>query len=267
MPGTPPSIAPSSIASASSRETAAARPWGVWATVGFSLAIALAGITAQSIAVVGVVVAEVIRFEKVPEAETIETSGLVLALATWFSAPVVVSGCVLVAWLRKSIRLTDYLAWRWPARKAALASVGALAVLIVTSDTLTLSLGRPIVPEVMLDFYKTAGFLPLLWAALIVFAPVAEEVLFRGFLFAGLERSRLGGWGAILITSLAWAVIHLQYDLYGMANIFVSGVLIGYIRWKTNSLPLCIALHALMNAISTVQTELVLLAAAWSPIS
>jgi hypothetical protein len=51
-----------------------------------------------------------------------------------------------------------------------------------------------------------------------------------------------------------WAAIHGQYDLYGMATIFALGVLLGTARVKTRSVLAPIALHALYNLISTVET-------------
>lgn len=107
----------------------------------------------------------------------------------------------------------------------------------------------------MLEVYGTAGnALPLLWLALIVAAPFSEEFLFRGFLFTGLKESRLGAYGTILITSLIWASIHAQYDLYGITTIFVAGIFLGFARLKTNSIWLCVLLHGLMNLIATLQT-------------
>ena len=62
-----------------------------------------------------------------------------------------------------------------------------------------------------------------------------------------------GGWGAILLTSTLWSVIHVQYDLYGVANIFAAGLLLGYARLKTNSILPTILMHALMNLAATIQ--------------
>jgi membrane protease YdiL (CAAX protease family) len=87
----------------------------------------------------------------------------------------------------------------------------------------------------------------------VVLAPLNEELFFRGFLFAGISRSRLGGAGAILLTALLWAVIHIQYDWYGVSNIFVIGLLLGYARWKTDSIVPPILMHGLMNLLTTIQ--------------
>ena len=36
---------------------------------------------------------------------------------------------------------------------------------------------------------------------------------FRGFLFKGLERTSLGGHGTVFLTSIIFAIIHVQYGL------------------------------------------------------
>ena len=90
--------------------------------------------------------------------------------------------------------------------------------------------------------------------AIVVAAPVSEETLFRGFFFAGVAHSRIGVPGAIILGSLIWALIHLQYDFYGMATIFFSGLLLGYVRFKTGSIYATMFLHGLMNLLATIET-------------
>jgi hypothetical protein len=67
----------------------------------------------------------------------------------------------------------------------------------------------------------------------------------------------VGVLGAIVVTSLAFAVIHLQYDWYGRATILAVGLFLGVVRWRTKSVALPILLHAVMNAVATVQTAVV----------
>ena len=131
-------------------------------------------------------------------------------------------------------------------------------LLIALSDALTVWLSRPIVPPFMVEAYRTAGFVPLFWLALIVAAPLAEETLFRGFLFEGIVRSRLGAIGTVILSSLTWALIHMQYELYGIATIFVSGLLLGYVRLKTGSLYATMFLHGLMNLVATIEVAVFL---------
>jgi hypothetical protein len=91
---------------------------------------------------------------------------------------------------------------------------------------------------------------------LVLVAPLSEELFFRGFLFAGVLHSPLGSWGAVGLTSLAWAATHLQYDLYGMATVFAGGLLLGYARLRTGSIVPGLLMHALMNLLATLQVAL-----------
>jgi len=80
-----------------------------------------------------------------------------------------------------------------------------------------------------------------------------EELLFRGFLFPGYARSRLGPWGAILLTSAGWAVMHVQYEAFYLVHIFLLGCAFGWLRWRSNSTLLTVILHAIVNAAALIQ--------------
>jgi len=192
--------------------------------------------------------------KQLPNGGDIQKSGLVLALATVFSSPIAVGLAILFAWLRKGIRIGDYLAWKWPGAKIAIQWCFAFMAFMAAGDSISIMIGRPLVPDVMVDLYQRAEFVWLLWLALIIFGPVAEEFIFRGFLFSGMRSSKLGGLGTVILTSAAWSVLHLQYDAYGMFCVFLSGLFLGYARLRTGSLLLCILMHSLMNLIATIET-------------
>src|SRR2546428_3053980 len=139
--------------------------------------------------------------------------------------PVVLGLTYLFARIRTGPHAAFYLGFRPIQGKTLFGWSMALLLLVVLSDALTVGLGRPIVPPFMVEAYQTAGFAPLFWLALIVAAPLAEESLFRGFLFEGMLHSRLGAPGAVALSALAWALVHFQYGLDGVATIFVSGLL------------------------------------------
>src|SRR5262249_2675623 len=81
-----------------------------------------------------------------------------------------------------------------------------------------------------------------------------EEAMFRGFLFRGWARSARGAFPAIVVISAIWAVIHVQYDWFGIAQIFCTGLLLGWVRWRSGSALLTLAMHGAMNAWATVET-------------
>ena len=95
------------------------------------------------------------------------------------------------------------------------------------------------------EMFKSPGW----WIALLmvgVGAPVSEELLFRGFLFPAIAKTRLGVLGATLLTSGSWAAIHF-YSPLGMLQVFVIGLLFSWILIRTGSLRVTILCHALYN--------------------
>jgi membrane protease YdiL (CAAX protease family) len=227
-------------------------PWGLWATLGFTAALVSAFVLVETFVVlIWVIVGTVSGHHVVPR--DLEANGLLLALATCAATPVVIPLTYLFARIRRGMRVADYLALRPVPLKQLLRWTAVFLVLLVLSDCLTACLGRPIVPDFMVRVYRTAGFVPLLALAIILVAPLMEEVVFRGFLFEGLAHSCLGRFGAITLTSLLWSLTHVQYDAYGIATIFISGLLLGFIRLRTGSLYVTILLHGLMNLVATLE--------------
>jgi membrane protease YdiL (CAAX protease family) len=112
---------------------------------------------------------------------------------------------------------------------------------------------RQEVPEFMQEIYNTAGLSAPLLIAIVLVAPLSEELLFRGFLYGGLAPSAIRPAGAAIISSLAWAVIHVQYDLFTIASIFVAGLLLAAARQATKSVIVCIVMHAAMNLVATIE--------------
>lgn len=247
----------------------AVRPWGPWATLAWGLLCGGVFVATSSgaalIYVVLHVALEQAGAEWPPGFESGFESfleggidGLFEALATIAIAPF----CLATLWIAARFRgpnVATYLGLG-PLPGATLRWIAVLVLYVVVADGLTWLAGRPLVPDFMWESYRTAGWLPLLLVALIVAAPLTEETFFRGFLFRGWAASRLGGWGTIVLVSALWAGIHVQYDLLGIASIFAAGLLLGAARWSTGSTTLTILLHAIMNAIATLQ---LLVAAAW----
>jgi uncharacterized protein len=103
----------------------------------------------------------------------------------------------------------------------------------------------------MVKAYSSLASPWILWLALLVAAPLFEELFFRGFLIKGLSASALRWYAAVIISSVMWAAIHIQYDLYGMATILVLGFILGTARIKSGSTILTMLLHSLTNLVAT----------------
>ena len=154
---------------------------------------------------------------------------------------------------KKEMSVRDYLSLHRVSIWRFLAWANVLVIFVVVTDGVTWLLGRDVVPKFMIDWYRTAGFVPAMLGSLWIAAPVFEEAFFRGFMFRGIQQSRLGNVGAILITALVWSVIHLQYSAYEVTVIFLAGILLGVARARSNSIYLTIGLHSLMNIIATIE--------------
>ena len=80
-------------------------------------------------------------------------------------------------------------------------------------------------------------------------APICEEVFFRGFVLMGLSRGMPPGW-AILISSLLFAIAH--GDPGSFAVLFIIGLALAFLRWRTRSLWPSILLHTLNNGLGAL---------------
>jgi membrane protease YdiL (CAAX protease family) len=160
------------------------------------------------------------------------------------------------AWV-KGASATDYLGLKWPRRGDLVFGVLAVIGLIIAGDAVSWAFGRDIVTPFQNHIYRSAAedrTLPLLWFSVVVMTPFGEELLFRGFLFRGWLHTPRDVWPVIAITSLLWAVMHVQYDWFVIAQVFVSGLLLGWLRWASGSTILTILLHGLINLEGMLET-------------
>jgi membrane protease YdiL (CAAX protease family) len=230
------------------------RVWGFWATLGWGLLIAIAYVMVQSIAAgVFIALGGLPAGTNRHDIEAITTNGKLIALVTLASAPVVIGLCLGIVRLREGLPERDYLALKWASLRTVLRWLALFLVFLIVVDFGLSAIEGKKTQEFMKSVLATTGtMMPLLWLALVVAAPIAEEIFFRGFLFTGLQYSKLGGPGAVLVSGVTFACIHIQYDLQGLVFVLLVGFFLGLARLKTGSLFLCMTLHGVMNFISTV---------------
>ena len=217
--------------------------WGRWATLGLGLIAMLVGQLAALTAVIWWYGMNLTRLLDVASDEVVAT--LIICIST----PVQILLLALMA-RQAGSSATDYLGLTLPRKRDVVVGIIAVLVFMVLADVLSWLLGRDLVTQFQLDMYRTAsaaGWLPWLLLTVVVVAPIGEETLFRGFLFRGWHRSAHDAWAVIIAIALLWALIHLQYDLYNMAQVFAYGLLLGWLRWITGSTILTILLHGLIN--------------------
>ncbi|MFD2165765.1 CPBP family intramembrane glutamic endopeptidase [Thalassotalea euphylliae] len=85
-----------------------------------------------------------------------------------------------------------------------------------------------------------------------ILAPVVEELVFRGFLFARLEQSKIGLIGAAVTTSVMFAAIHSQYTMVGICMVFLLGAYFTWMRIKYRNVVLCMWAHGVCNLLTMV---------------
>jgi CAAX protease family protein len=225
-----------------------APPWGIPATIAWVLFAFLISIVAAT-GVYGVW-----RSEH-PEALMPAYDGVTIAIGALASIPVQVAVMVVAAHLRRW-RPSDYLAINIPKRGELVFAGACVIVLDLVFDIVLFATGHDVVPPFQVEAYqsaKAAGWLLWFTAAIVIVAPIGEEIVFRGFLYRGLARR---GWEiyAIVVIALAWALLHIQYDWIGMAQIFTAGLMLGWFRWASGSTTLTIFMHVLVNFEAMIET-------------
>lgn len=106
-----------------------------------------------------------------------------------------------------------------------------------------------LVKEAMFDIANEPWLFMLVFPSVALGAPIAEELIFRGQLFSALSQTRLGVSGTTLVTSAAWAIMHLSEPWLSVGLIFIMGLVFGWMMYRFGSLWVTMACHAAWNSI------------------
>ena len=82
----------------------------------------------------------------------------------------------------------------------------------------------------------------------IVLAPIIEEITFRGVAIGALLARGVNPAAVIVLSSLAFAISHLQYSPAAMFVVFLSGVGFAVLRLMSGSVLVPIIAHSVANA-------------------
>ncbi len=215
----------------------------LWVAVGFAVAQALLTILALALNSAG------ISLKLVNPA----------ILQTFFAALVYILTLAVVLgvpwWIRKSrtdskeMGLSRFPSWL----DIGLAPAGFIIYLIVTAIMTTVA--TSIIPGFDATQTQQTGFANLAYryeyilafATLVVLAPMAEEILFRGYLFGKL-RKFIPAWAAIILTSLLFGLIHGQWNV-GI-DVFALSLILCTLREITGRVWAGILLHMMKNALA-----------------
>ncbi len=137
--------------------------------------------------------------------------------------------------------------WNFSARNAiGFAALGiAMAVLIQTASALL-----PIPKSLPIDkFFTDAAGAYLMAAFGVTFAPLLEELFFRGFLYPVMAR-KLGVAASVAITALAFALLHAE-QLAGawspLLLLWIVGVVLTAVRARSRSVGASFCVHVGYN--------------------
>jgi len=98
-------------------------------------------------------------------------------------------------------------------------------------------------PESLLGYF-------LLFTAVVVIAPLGEELLFRGFFQQILEKHWKDVTRAVLMTAIIFSFIHM--NPFWFAQIYILGIILGFLAWKTKSVLPSLILHSLNNLVALI---------------
>ena len=171
-----------------------------------------------------------------------------------------VSATIVTAFVIRRVRPVKWLGLRWAGwpwvfliAPGAVVSMWALFSGLQTSGYLRWidSLGVETVQDTVKILQKSTDpqILSLMVIAAVVAAPLCEEIVFRGYLYAVAKRFA-GPWAAGICSALVFAAAH--GSLSALLPLFIFGCVLAFIYEKTGSLWAPIATHFCFNGATVV---------------
>jgi membrane protease YdiL (CAAX protease family) len=229
--------------------TSPPKPWGFWATLGWSVLI-LAVFYLIVFAVIAVpALARMISQSDANKEEAISQATVQFLCQASIAATIVAVPLIFLFARMRRMGVLDYLGLRRPGWLKGGLSYLALPV-VYYSMAFIYSLAKVNIGEkeqTLLLQAVPSRF--LLFLTLVVCAPLFEELLFRGFLFRGIE-ARFGPLAAVIVTSIFFASLHFQYNFWGVLLILCLGLIFGFTRWVTRSVVITMLQHATVNLLA-----------------
>lgn len=224
------------------------KPWyllllPVWVFASFMLAQVIVVLLVMLLEAVGV------RFDGVNAAVVNSALSAVIYIITL----AVVIGAPWLIFKRKTTK-TEVGLQRLPSWLEVFTSPVAFIVYVFCSGIIV-ALSRAFIPFLNFEQAQVTGFeeisqqyeLILAFLTLVVIAPVAEEILFRGYLLGKL-RNHAPTWVAILVSSALFGLVHFNASV--SIDTFVLGIVLAWMRIKTGSLWPAILIHMIKNGLA-----------------
>jgi membrane protease YdiL (CAAX protease family) len=179
-----------------------------------------------------------------------EDMGTLLTLAAWQAVTIALT---IGASSLFGGKISEVLALQAPAGGLRMYAVGA-GMTVVFLAALTV-INAWLAPEISQSQPSTALFGELWALALLVVGvggPISEELLFRGFLLSALATTKLDFWGAAIVSTACWTVLHGGHSATGFLSIVAMGLLFCWQLQRSGSLRVPILCHALYNVIIVI---------------
>ena len=152
---------------------------------------------------------------------------------------------IIFLWRKWSVVSPHYLRTR-PFSVLLWAAIAALGTIIPSEVFLELvplpDVNSQLMGEIMSNRW---GYL-----SICIFAPLVEELVFRGAILRALLQGMGRHWVAIVMSALLFALIHMNPAQ--MPHAFLVGMLLGWIYWRTGSILPTILFHWVNNSTAYV---------------
>ena len=197
-----------------------------------------------------------------------QAMGISIDTEGWLSNPdlaadlmnaVVVGGicCILmvfgVVWLKKDSRMWAYLPFAKVSPIEFLKWLGLATLVVLVSGMLSRAFGLEESKDMnqVLTGMQSAF---MMYVAIVLAAPIAEELIFRGFVISGFERLKIVDAAsiAVALSAFMWALLHVQYHAHEMFQLFLLGLVLGFARLKTKSILTPMLIHLVNNLVAVL---------------
>ena len=172
-------------------------------------------------------------------------SAAVLLLELAYLLPVV----LIFAWRRIHWRHLRFGSFKWDTLGIGCGLLIGSYVIIILHNLLLYALGIDTQGQNIVELFAELDSPVWFFIVGAIFAPLVEEIFFRGFLFQGF-RERYGWVAGMLLSAAIFAIAHL--DLVVLIPTFILGCLLAYVFHRSNSIWPGIILHFLVNTFGLI---------------
>ena len=192
------------------------------------------------LALIDVVIFVIMRGQE-RRAELAQSAGVVL-LELAYLLPVI----LIFAWRGIHWRHLRFTKFDWSTLGIGCGLLIGSYVIIIVHNALLLLLGVETQGENIMKLFAELDSPFWFFIVGAIFAPLVEEIFFRGFLFQGF-RERYGWVAGMIVSAAIFAAAHL--DLVVLIPTFILGCLLAYLYHRSNSIWPGMILHFLVNSV------------------